>query len=72
MFTVLLFTVLLLFQAGREITTFYGHSKPVNAATFSQDGQMLVSASDDCTLKVWTFCASRMRVVQFLVLLVLS
>jgi WD40 repeat protein len=35
------------------IRTLEGHSSPVNGCAFSPDGRLIVSASDDRTLKVW-------------------
>ena len=35
------------------VTTFRGHTHPVNALTFSPNGRWLVSGSDDYTFKVW-------------------
>jgi len=35
------------------LKTLLGHSKPVSAIAFSEDGQHLVSASEDTTIKVW-------------------
>ncbi len=35
------------------IRTLEGHSFSVNGCAFSPDGQLIISASDDCTLKVW-------------------
>lgn len=33
---------------------FRGHSRPVYAVSFSQDGQLLLSASGDGTVRLWS------------------
>ncbi|MDZ8109135.1 MAG: hypothetical protein RM338_26405 [Nostoc sp. DedQUE12a] len=38
---------------GRLLRTLNGHSKSVNAVTITPNGQQVISASDDKTLKVW-------------------
>ncbi|MEH2145501.1 WD40 repeat domain-containing protein [Nostoc sp.] len=38
---------------GRLIRTLTGHSKSVNAVVVTPNGQQVISASDDNTLKVW-------------------
>ena len=35
------------------LRTLEGHSSKVSGCAFSPDGKLIVSASDDCTLKVW-------------------
>ncbi|MBW4556139.1 MAG: caspase family protein [Trichormus sp. ATA11-4-KO1] len=37
----------------QELNRLPGHSQQVNAVSFSPDGQMLASASDDMTIKLW-------------------
>jgi WD40 repeat protein/tRNA A-37 threonylcarbamoyl transferase component Bud32 len=39
--------------AGQELLALRGHSEPLRAVVFSQDGHRLASASDDGTIKVW-------------------
>ena len=41
-------------QTGRYIATLRGHSNVVRSMQFSPDGQSLVSASDDLTVRRWT------------------
>ncbi|GAB1538822.1 hypothetical protein NUACC21_14860 [Scytonema sp. NUACC21] len=38
---------------GQEISTLNGHTDRVNSLAISQDGQTLVSASEDKTVKIW-------------------
>ena len=41
-------------QAGGKVATLKGHTNVVNCVTFNpRDQQMLVSASDDHTIRVW-------------------
>ena len=40
-------------QTGQEVSTFWGHSKPVNALAWLPDNQRIASASDDATVQVW-------------------
>ena len=49
------------FPAGPagEITTVLGHTDGVRVCLVTPDGRHLVSASDDCTLKVWDFNSGR-------------
>ncbi|RCJ40992.1 hypothetical protein A6770_36650 [Nostoc minutum NIES-26] len=39
--------------SGQEIITLKGHQGRVNTASFSSDGQRIVTAADDKTVKVW-------------------
>ena len=40
-------------KTGKEIKTLSGHSRSVNSVSFSPDGQILASGSDDRTIKLW-------------------
>ncbi|WP_437311456.1 TIR domain-containing protein [Sorangium sp. So ce388] len=44
----------------REERTLYGHSGGVNACAISPDGQRIVSASGDTTLKVWDLATGKL------------
>lgn len=39
--------------SGDQIAALYGHIRKINAVSFSPDGSLLVSASDDGTLQIW-------------------
>ncbi|MCB0710824.1 MAG: choice-of-anchor D domain-containing protein [Ignavibacteriae bacterium] len=39
---------------GRIVREFPGHSGPVNTARYSSDGSLIVTASDDKTVRIWT------------------
>jgi WD40 repeat protein len=41
-------------DSGEQIASFEGHSKKVNCLAFNPDGDLIASASDDETVKVWT------------------
>lgn len=51
-FEVLILCVFLYRKA--ESTSFKAHTSAVRSVSFSSDGQNLVTASDDKTIKVWT------------------
>ena len=38
---------------GSQIAILSGHTDEVNTLTFSSDGRLLASGSDDCTVKLW-------------------
>jgi WD40 repeat protein len=40
-------------HTGQEVHTLKGHTEPVTSVAFSPDGQRLVSASQDNTIKLW-------------------
>ncbi|MEJ6482206.1 hypothetical protein N0Y54_12875 [Nostoc punctiforme UO1] len=46
-------------ETKREISTLKGHKESVNAVAITPDGQKVVSASDDNTLKVWNLRTGR-------------
>ncbi|KAF8037877.1 hypothetical protein BT93_B0650 [Corymbia citriodora subsp. variegata] len=40
-------------KSGKQLKEFRGHSSYVNDAIFSNDGSRVITASSDCTVKVW-------------------
>lgn len=44
-------------ESGICERSFSGHTGVVNAVTFDKDGELLASASNDTTVKVWRFGA---------------
>ncbi|WP_242051375.1 nSTAND1 domain-containing NTPase [Nostoc spongiaeforme] len=44
---------------GKEIKTFIGHLGNINSVSFSPDGKMLVTASNDNTAKLWNTTTGR-------------
>ena len=42
-------------DSGIEIASIKGHLEGVNYASFSPDGQKIVSASSDKTIRIWDF-----------------
>lgn len=40
-------------QTKQEVSTYWGHNKPVNALAWLPDNQRIASASDDTTVQVW-------------------
>ena len=49
----------------RELGVLRGHCRRVNSASFSPDGQKIVSASEDCSVRIWDVvkgeCVFRLR-----------
>jgi WD40 repeat protein len=46
---------------GKEIRTFKGHKNDVSQLVFTADGAMLISSSQDHTIRVWDVASSRER-----------
>ena len=40
-------------KTGRKRVTLWGHDKPINALDVSSNGQIVVSGSEDKTIKIW-------------------
>lgn len=48
-------------QSGRLKRTLVGHTKPVNAIAFSQDGEFLASGGIDGTVRLWNVQAGKLQ-----------
>jgi WD repeat-containing protein 48 len=46
-------------RSGRRITKFVGHTDNIRDVLISQDGDMVITASSDQTVKVWSMTAGR-------------
>lgn len=49
---------------GNTIQTFAGHKSDVISVNWSQNGQQLMSTSDDGTLRIWTFGSAECKVIE--------
>ena len=49
---------------GKLISTFIGHTKPVNCIEFSPDGTRIVTASDDKTARIWDLKGNQLAVFE--------
>lgn len=54
-------TSLLRQLSNNNALTLYGHSKAVNAAKFTKDGEHIITGSDDQTIKVWNAKTGRLE-----------
>ncbi|WP_020474319.1 hypothetical protein [Zavarzinella formosa] len=52
------------FDTQEKLFELPGHHDRVNAVAFSPDGSWLVSASDDCTIRVWNVLTGRLTVAR--------
>ena len=52
------------FDAQEKVFDLPGHHDRINAVAFSPDGSWLVSAGDDCTLRVWNVLTGRIVVAR--------
>jgi ribosome assembly protein 4 len=50
------------FRDGKFINTLRGHVAPVYQCAFSADSRLLVTASKDTTLKVWSMASHKLAV----------
>lgn len=51
-------------SSGQVIHNFEGHQQEVNALAFSGDSRYVVTGSSDCTARLWTIGAGRMRLFR--------
>ena len=51
-------------QEDKAVFELPGHSERIGAVAFSPDGSWLVSASDDCTIRVWNVLNGRMMTAR--------
>lgn len=52
------------FETQEKLFELHGHQDRVNAVAFSPDGSWLVSASDDCTIRVWNVLTGKLAVAR--------
>ena len=52
------------FEKQEKLFDLPGHHDRINAVAFSPDGSWLVSASDDCTIRVWNVLTGRLTVAR--------
>lgn len=52
------------FETQEKIFDLQGHHDRINAVAFSPDGSWLVSASDDCTIRVWNVLSGSLVVAR--------
>lgn len=52
------------FEKQEKVFELPGHHDRINAVAFSPDGSWLVSASDDCTVRVWNVLTGRLVVAR--------
>jgi WD40 repeat protein len=45
--------------SGKELRSFTGHRREINALAVSPDGKLLLSGSGDCTLKLWSTASGK-------------
>lgn len=48
-------------DAGGKSLTLKGHGKGVRSVAFSRDGQLLLTASDDKAVKLWSVASRKFR-----------
>ena len=44
------------FRDGNEVSVYKGHHGPVWSSSFSPDGKLYATGSEDGTIKLWKFC----------------
>uniref|UniRef100_H2U9E5 Apoptotic protease-activating factor 1 n=1 Tax=Takifugu rubripes TaxID=31033 RepID=H2U9E5_TAKRU len=49
---------------GKVLATLLGHTKTVFCCQFSQDGQTLITSSEDTTIRVWRWLSGECKVLQ--------
>ncbi len=62
-FTKYIVSMLLIMYSGilvaQEFTKFKGHTKKINCVAFSNDGELLATASDDKTIRIWSLATGK-------------
>ncbi|XP_075327788.1 apoptotic protease-activating factor 1 isoform X2 [Odontesthes bonariensis] len=52
------------FPSGKLLASLRGHTKPVLHCQFSQNGQTLITSSEDTTIRVWRWQSGECKVLQ--------
>ncbi|XP_038667225.1 apoptotic protease-activating factor 1 isoform X1 [Scyliorhinus canicula] len=50
--------------SGKILKTLIGHTECVQRCRFTPDGKMLISSSDDSTIRVWNWCTEECKVLE--------
>jgi len=52
-------------RSGQELAVIHGHEARINATAFSPDGQYILTAGDDGTVRIWNLILTRTKVLDW-------